>query len=144
MRCKFDSTKKGERCKRCGYELTRDYDRGPIRNCNGAVYFIDRTPRHEFLWGCRACVWMTITPTDEPPDHRCGQKECKHKGQPKGTVKVECCSGVDKLLTAHECAVHGRCLPSFQCHGAGLEKWRDRKPESDIYKLCCQCTDRED
>jgi hypothetical protein len=131
MKCSFIRTAKGSQCIRCGYELQRDYDRAPTRMCKpGAAYIIDHN--------------IHGTETHEQPDHRCGQKECKHKQDAKGTVKVECCSGVEKELNAYACTIHGRCLPGFVRHEKAIAKWNDRKPESDIYHLCCICTDREE
>jgi hypothetical protein len=143
--CAFNSGRKGEVCLNgCGRTLRMDYPVAPAAKCHlGTPYFIDRT-ESGYLFGCRSCNWTTITPTDEQPDHRCGQGDCIHKGEAKGTVKVECCSGTEKLLQAHACALHGRCLPGFVNHAAGLKKWEARKPESDLYKLCCICPNRQD
>lgn len=148
-KCVWKKSGSGVKCEYC--RTTRRSAR--VRTCSspdapepiahGFPYFIDLIGG-KYLWGCRACNWTTQTPTDEQPDHRCGQGECKYKGAEKGTVKVECCSGVEKLLTAHECAVHGRCLPGFVRHDSAIAKWNERKPESDIYKLCCICSERED
>lgn len=69
---------------------------------------------------------------------------CVHLGEGAGTVKVECqtCNGrkmVDQK--AHRCNVLGRCLPLYQPRD--LAKWTDRKPESDIYRLCMGCESYE-
>lgn len=150
-KCEWETVASGVKCKHC-----RTVRRTPrMRTCSspkapelavevwGAPYVIDRIDG-KTLWGCRACDWTQERSDEEQPDHRCGQGECKHKGVEKGSVKVECCSGIEKLLPAHECAVHVRCLPGFVRHERAIEKWNERKPESDIYKLCCICRERED
>lgn len=145
MDCIFPTSKAGAACTQCGWKLPIDFDETPKRNCPtaGAPYILDTLADGKTLWACRACEWTTIG-TDEQPDHCCGQKECLHLGDVKGSVKVECCSGVEKQLTAHECAVHVRCLPGFVRHDAAIAKWNERKPESDLYHLCCICTERAD
>jgi hypothetical protein len=135
------------RCRHCGAWRPQPWSRQCTAQDQppppGAPYIIDQA-NGKTVWGCRACDWLQERSDDEQPDHRCGQKECKHKGVAKGTVKVECCSGQEKLLTACECAIHARCLPGFVRHEAAIAKWNERKPESDIYHLCCICTERED
>ena len=59
-------------------------------------------------------------------------------------VKVKCgCSSKEKELlhAAHECAVHGRCLPTLV--PTDLAAWQARKPESEIYHLCHGCGEKE-
>lgn len=116
---------------------------GTATEITGTPYIIDTLADGSKLWGCHGCAWSKVG-TDEQPDHRCGQSECKFKGDEKGTVKVECCSGTMKNLTAHECKIHGRCLPGFVKHEKAIAKWNERKPESDLYHLCCVCNERED
>lgn len=33
MTCKWEGLTKGSKCRECGYELKRDYEKPPIRNC---------------------------------------------------------------------------------------------------------------
>lgn len=71
---------------------------------------------------------------------------CRHLLEATRPISVECqtCGGM-KIIEqpAHHCAVHGRCLPTYAPQGEQLEKWRARKPESEIYALCAGCGDRE-
>lgn len=65
---------------------------------------------------------------------------CMHQRTPLNSiVKVQCasCGGALKVgYQAFECAIHGRCLPRYKPHGEWVEKWHERKPESDLYHLC--------
>lgn len=85
----------------------------------------------------RACPAIAPPPEPAPPP-------CPHLGpaiQRDGiVVKVKCgCSGQerDQQHAAHECAIHRRCLPTLI--PADLKAWEERKPESDIYRLCHGC-----
>jgi hypothetical protein len=57
---------------------------------------------------------------------------------------VKCgCGGKenDQFHVAHVCLIHRRCLPTLR--PADPLAWRERKPESEIYRLCQGCLDRK-
>lgn len=88
---------------------------------------------------CPRCGYALARDYDTPPRRNC-PTVCVHLGEAAGTVKVECqtCNGKKMVdQQAHKCGVLGRCLPTYQPRD--LAKWKDRKPESEIYKLCRGC-----
>lgn len=74
-------------------------------------------------------------------------KFCEHITRATDTiVKTDCrsCGGKLKVgFQAFVCDLHGRCLPRYNPAGDMLDKWMNRKPESDIYRLCgkSHCSD---
>lgn len=66
---------------------------------------------------------------------------CRHLGDTISQIKVACqCPGrTEAIVAVARCAVYDRCLPHWRPSGDDLAKWRERKPESDIYHLCHGC-----
>lgn len=94
---------------------------------------------------CAHCGFRLVRDAPQGVRRKCPafpDPTCVHLAAPVGTVKVQCdtCQGKKSIdFPAHACEVHRRCLPSYRPTGEALEKWRERKPESDIYRLCAGC-----
>lgn len=88
---------------------------------------------------CARCGRVLRRSYDAAPRAFC-KLECKHIGNSTVSVKVECetCRG-DVMISvpASECAVFGRCLPTYS--PPDRAKWNARTPESDIYHICRGC-----
>ncbi len=87
--------------------------------------------------------------------HRiCTGQPCKHldterlgTNGAKTTVSVTCNSGqYQSVYVVSTCAIHKRCLPTFQPTEEQKEQWGPGQPiDTDIqlYKWCATCPDRE-
>lgn len=65
---------------------------------------------------------------------------CVHLTPTADVALIECesCQGRVRIkYPANDCAIYGRCLPTFV--PADLKAWEARKPESDLYHLCHGC-----
>ncbi len=71
---------------------------------------------------------------------------CVHAGDAVPDILTRCKSCKGNVLIKQEarvCDLYGRCLPGFEPHGDELADWVERKPESDIYRLCRSCPEFE-
>ncbi len=89
MLCQFPNLNAGTRCTNCGYVLKRDYETRPVVPCG---------------------QWK-----QPARDER--EKVCKHQSDDAVDVVLiacETCQGnVRKKFDVHDCAVFGKCLPSY-------------------------------
>lgn len=98
--------------------------------------------------------------TDRPAKASKPKRKCKHLGERRtnrvgqpDTLKVLCttCQGVNDIQQpVFDCAVYGRCLPSFQPKGEARDRWYgdeaqgiEPRFESGMYHLCTGCKSRE-
>ncbi len=65
---------------------------------------------------------------------------CKHQGERRVAVKITC-KKQTHFVMSYSCDLHWRCLPGL--NRKALRTWREMKPESEIYKACCECTNYE-
>lgn len=98
-------------------------------------------------WTCMRCKRSIEWSESKGPLIAKCKVACRFIGQAMTPIKVSCnCPDNPtntKIVSVFQCQIHGRCLPGFNPTGEDLEKWEERKPESDIYRLCLRCDDFE-
>lgn len=63
---------------------------------------------------------------------------CTHIQEYYDRAKVTCSLSFE----AYKCSLHKYCIPNWKPKGMALEKWYNRKPESNIFRLCEYCPDK--
>jgi hypothetical protein len=69
------------------------------------------------------------------------RKDCIHILENTGPIKIGCCNQAVKYGMSYKCELHKRCVdaPMILKKKVYMDKWKDMKPESDIYTLCQTC-----